>query len=223
MKLIALAVLALMIPQESSEAETLFKKMEEKIAKAKTIYAGVATPGDAMKAGAVTAGGEFFAEGPNRFRLDIEIKRDKGWVQELVVCDGKQWATRGNEPASNRPAKDAPKEVGRLIRSAIARIGFVNSTAAELYESAGMAPDDVFAVSNFRLGKKEKIGNREGQEVIYRLKSKIMEDDAAVVWIDTVTHVPLRRSFKGKTVISEEWAFCKLDEKIDDAKFELPK
>lgn len=89
--------------------------------------------------------------------------------------------------------------------------------------------DDEFKVSDFQLGKKEMVGDREVQAIKYNLRVKeFPEPLATTVWIDTKTNLPLKRAImtqKGddKISITETYTKLNLDVKIDPKMFELPK
>jgi hypothetical protein len=90
--------------------------------------------------------------------------------------------------------------------------------------------DDEFAVSDFKLGKKEMVGGVETQAVDYALKYLSGEKPAAAtVWIDTKTNLPVKRVITMRPLpdltitITETYAKSVVDGKIDEKEFDLPK
>ena len=85
MKLLALSVVALLLPQEKNEAEELFKKMEEKLEKATTISVKVK---GTMKAGDMSVEGDLIVGEGNRARSDMKLKSGDSTRAFSAVSDG---------------------------------------------------------------------------------------------------------------------------------------
>lgn len=206
-------------PQEKNEAEELFKKMEEKIEKAATVKLKTAGTADELK---LTMSGDLIFGEAARLRIRLDGKMDDRKVYVRQVSDGKRLRVESN-------LKPKPKffvvsdSFGRMARLSFARSGYF-ATIAQVGEEKGMEEDELFAVAAFKMGAKEKVGDREAQAVEYRLDKKNRPSSAATVWIDLETRLPLKRVLKeGEATFVETYSEFALDEKIDPAKFELPK
>jgi len=219
-KVLAAIVLAL-LPQEKNEAEQLFKKMEEKIVKAKTIRVVMTGEMDAMK---MTLSGEMLLGEDSRARADLEGKAGDHALKAGIISDGKRIRLESSDKPKAREL-DVPGTLGGLARTCLARGGFLGTLDSfDSEKSVKASADDLFAASAFKLGAKEKIGERDAQPVEYQLDKKGHRPTEATVWIDTETCLPLKRTLKkGPMTLTEAYSVVQIDEKIDPAKFELPK
>ena len=224
MKLLALIAAALLLPQEKNEAEELFKKMEEKIAKSKTVqlsYVGRMTPQDLDLSGTL-----FLGEG-NRGRLEMEQKVNmlKKTLRKFFTSNGSKSVFVCESPEREVVRFNTPAALGKLIRGGFARAGFWDSIHSSDTETDAKAdPETAFAVCGFKLGEKERVGEREAQAVEYTLARKGKKDCSVTVWIDGETGLPLKRKIEEEdSLLTETYSDLKIDEKIDAAKFELPK
>jgi hypothetical protein len=82
---------------------------------------------------------------------------------------------------------------------------------------------EVFQVSEFSLGKGEKVNGRDAQGVNYLLRVPEEKEFRVTVWIDTKTHHPLKRLAVGKNDRFLESYQIRVNPKIADEKFQLPK
>ncbi len=89
-------------------------------------------------------------------------------------------------------------------------------------------------VTDFKLGEKGRIGLHEARLIQYALVTKGLEVRtgktrfAVSLWLDVKTNLPLKRVVvpleEGlEFILTETYRSLTLDEKIDPAKFELPK
>ena len=220
MRTILAAVVLALLPQEKNEAEELFKKMEAKLAAAKSVQ--FKFEGEMNPRGVKLSGTLVFGE-TNQSRCDLEGKFGEESQSISVISDGKMARMTTSEPPENK-AFAVPETLGRLMRLAAARAGCLGTIdVSQREEKAKEDPEKAFAASDFKLGAKEKVGEREAQAVEYKLVRKGEKDSAATVWIDAETHLPLKRTLKmGTKTLEENYSGWKLDEKIDAAKFELP-
>lgn len=209
---------------DGKEAEKLYQQMEEKVAKAKSIEMSfeveIASPGQKEKG--TIKGSLALAEG-NKMRLEYKTKLMGMEGDATLISDGKKEVAL----SAGRPLGEAgptPKDLERKARRAVSPNGFFFGL---LLGTPGGVPD--LKASDFKLGKRQKVGDRQAQAVEYT--STIKGDKnamATVVWIDLETKVPLKRSFRMKEgdreiSMSEMFSGVKLDGKIDPKKFELPK
>ena len=217
---LALIVLVL-FPQEKNEAEALFKKMEAKIAAATTVRMKMTGEMVSMK---MTLSAEvLFGEG-GKTRIDLEGKAGDQVMTARFLSDGKRIRVESSDKAAPKEL-EAVATLGQRTRAFLARAGtFGVLESIDSVEELKAEPDDLIATSGHKLGAKEKVGDREAQMVEYKVTRKGHRESTATVWIDLETLLPLKRTLtKGEITVSETYAEFKLDEKIDAAKFELPK
>src|SRR5688572_19245489 len=166
-------MLALLVPQEKNEAEELFRKMEKKLAEAKSLRMKVAVTVDSEKP---THRGELLFGGKNFIRLEVEDEADKSKQSAMVIVNGESAFCSshqaGDGGGSGRAGRfEFPADFSALVRIGAARAGLLKSidfTAG--VQDAEDTPRQAFDVSTFKLGAKEKVGDREGQAVDYKLK-----------------------------------------------------
>jgi len=219
--LIALVAIALILPQEKNEAEDLFKKMEEKLAKAKTVQLKLSGEMQPMKLGLT---GELLFDEAGKLRMELEGKAGPDLMKALMLSDGKKLRLESNDKKDPKQF-EVPETLGKLARACFARAGFVGTLdALDNDRDVKLEPDAQFAPKEFKLGAKEKVGEREAQAVDYKLAKEGHPESVVTVWIDKETLLPLKRTVKmGGMALTETYSGLKLDEKIDAAKFELPK
>ncbi|HEU4338796.1 MAG TPA: hypothetical protein VFS19_01905 [Planctomycetota bacterium] len=232
MKLLALFAAILLPPQEKNEAEELYKKMEEKIVNAKTFQVkcrGKLASGNVDLIGRDTLwSGQLIVDEENRIRLDME-------EETRPIFDGKtvkSFTSNGSKAVFVKATTerkevrfDTPPTVGRLIRARFARFGFRSAIgSSETEANAKEDPGSEFPASDFKLGRKETVRDRECQAVEYTLTRKDKRTSSVTVWIDVATFEPLKRmTITVNSGSGETCAEFKFDEKIDAAKFEVPK
>ena len=213
--------------QDSNEAEKLFRQMEEKLSKARTlecVFEGKAQPKGSLK------GSLAFAEG-NRVRVEysLEMEADRK-VSATVVSDGAKGVKVLNgkvpEPAFEAGTKDVPLKPRSLRDMTLRSFGLAGGCVVlELssFESK---------VSGFKLGKKEKLDGRDTQIIEYEVTVEgVSVNGTSVstsVWLDAKTTLPIKRVTsidKGageKFTVTETYTIT-LNKDIAAKKFELPK
>ena len=213
------AIVLALLPQEKNEAEELFKNMEGKLAAAKSVVVKVK---GSMQG--IDFTGDLLLGEENRARYVFEMTHEDKKTSSTSVSNGAKIAVITTDGRAV-PPYEAPKKFGLLMRARLARSGFIGAMDAIQDErNAKEDPESTIAASDFKLGSKEKVGEREALQVSYTLKKAGRPDMGSIVWIDVVTHLPLKRVLTmGPTVVSEAYTEIKIDEKIDAAKFELPK
>jgi outer membrane lipoprotein-sorting protein len=232
LKALVLLAAALLVPQEKSEAEELFKKMEEKIAKATTVQVKVdwawkfKTEGT-VKEGSIAA--SILLEDGNRARLESKGDMLGQRVELLYFSNGE--ATRlvsGESMISGAP----PKTLKEQLAGGLSRAGVMYCAGWVVTLVAGdeKQPDRLKlpVASGFTMGPKEKVGERETQGVSFALKGPGLPDTDCSIWIDLETHLPVKRETRSKrgreeSTGTETYSEFKVDGKIDPTKFELPK
>jgi len=219
---LAVLAIALFLPQEKNEAEELFKRMEEKLLKAKTLQCMVEGVVEPIK---LKLSGELWLDEGNRARMELEGKTEEVNRSAVIISDGRTVRKAQDENARSIVASE---RYGTHVRTCFARFGFLGMT--DQWDDTVADPLETRRLSGFRLGAKEKVGEREAQAVEYRIGGEPAE---VTLWIDLKSHLPLKRTVTqapqrfGKmgevTVIREMYADVKLDERVDPAKFELSK
>ena len=109
------------------------------------------------------------------------------------------------------------KEQNDFLRAALAASGLVipMHLAAHMEKPKEFNIDKEFKVSDFKLGKKEKIGDHDAQIIDYNLQVKDRTETIPVsVWVDTKTDLPLKRiltTTKGKEKVTITKTYSKLN------------
>lgn len=205
-----------------NEAEKLFRTVEQKLAKAKTLECDFDVKIDTLS----YKGSLFLAEG-NRARLEINEATKGRLMRCLIVSDGTRLSYQDNG-LSHPKLEDTPKSLNADILTWMARPG-VFLPQAPLPDVKADDAKDRFRVADFKLGSKEKVGEREAQRLEYRLTVKGQEDPfSVVIWLDLKTGLPVKRLVTSRTggqetTMVETYGKLKLDEKVDVKKFDLPK
>jgi len=217
MRILALAALALLIPQESKAAKARFRSMEEKLLKAKTLKIAYAV---VPAAGQATYKGEIYLGEENRCRFVLETNYLKSTIRTLITSDGAtvEIVTDGIPGNPFKP----PPTMGANLRTRLARAGaFAAHEAARFETSAKQDPAESLPVEGFKLGAKEKVGEREAQVLEFRIPGRV--DTFVTVWIDIETQLPLKSTAKlnqGVTQITYETFLA--DEVLDPNLFKAP-
>lgn len=226
-------VLALALHAEPNEAEKLFRDMEKKVTSAKSAECVMEGKMEAMNKTFSVKGSLAFTEG-NKACVEMSSDIDGKVTHFTIISDGTKMRAGGDGKFQEK--QDAPKgfiEKGQAMFAAAGLLmPFFTVGSVSSSEKPNQEPkvDDLFKVSDFKLGKKEKIDGHEAQEIQYTLTPKITKERYMVhLWIDTKTNLPLKRVFtaqmdgnKGGT-FTENYSKLVLDGKIDPKKFELPK
>src|SRR5262249_22503552 len=159
----------------NDDARLLFQKMERRLAGARAlecvfeIKAEVQGPGDPPTT--LLLDGSLVLASGNRARKEMmELVADDGpTLFRSVVCDGQRG--RGQDKGS-RPEpteEEPPKTLGADFRTLLARSGLYLPTLP-LPPVGAASIKDRFPVSQFRIGPKEKVGDREAQRLEYQLE-----------------------------------------------------
>ena len=213
MKYIAFLLL-LVPPAQESDAEKLFKKMEEKITTAKTLLFTAKTEVAKESAEESTY---MLGEG-NRLAIQFRITRGGSTTEGRVVSDGTS--------IKERKLEKTPADLGAIVRIAVARMTI--GTLAGMIKLKKEEVSKKLTPSEFKSGGKEKIGDVEAEIVDYSVTVPMAGKCALRVWIDPKTLLPLKRT---ATMPQEEgdpmkvttiYEGFKVDEKIDESKFKLP-
>ena len=213
---------------EPNEAEKLFRDMEKKINSAKTLECPVEGKMEDGKNSILLKYSLAFAEG-NKSHLEMTGTRDGNAEKTTIISDGTKlrWIVNGTAKAK----VDPPKQLGDIFRGSITRTGVFVTI---ILLTSGIPEkefklDEDFKITDFKLGKKEKVGDRDAQVIQYNLTLRTEKEPQAVaMWLDSKTNLPLKRVVTkligtDKLTLTETYPNLKIDEKIDPKKFELPK
>jgi len=225
--LCVLAVPLLAGADEPNEAEKLFREMEAKLMKAKTVECSYEAKAEGEMAGGMN-GTLRFAEG-NKVRFEVTDElREKG-VKATVIANGTKMTAVGE--GVPKEITDVPKWFSEALAASITRPGLV---VVFFFTGTSEKPDEFkvdeqFRVAEFKLGQKERVGDREAQVVRYLLTVKAVSNEpmSVAVWVDTKTQLPLKRVLTAKlhgkkTTLTETYTKLEVDGKIDPKQFELP-
>jgi outer membrane lipoprotein-sorting protein len=221
-------VLVLALPAaEPNEAEKLFREMEAKLTKAKTLEC-VSTIQEKGKPDYRVS--LVLAEG-NKCRVELTRNEDRRILKSALISDGAKYVLIDGDDA--KPAAVTPAWMNGYLRFFVVRFGghfaaFAATSGFERMTEDPMLEKDIVP-SDFKLGNKEKVGEQEAQVIEYTIPIPFSEDKPhLIVWIDLKTRLPLKRvltigdGYKKET-LTETFTKLNLDEKIDPKQFELPK
>jgi outer membrane lipoprotein-sorting protein len=222
-------LLALVLPAaEPNEAEKVFRQMETKVTKMKTVEVAFTVKVDNEK---IDAKGTVLVGEGNKLRVDVTDEGSGKKENHQMISDGSKMGMISNNDL--KESKDAPAWLNDGLKQTMCRGGvflYVMAVANKIGTEKEFKVDEHFKLSDFKLGKKEKVGDKETQAVEYTLTIKDKEPLSvpATVWIDTKTQLPVKRTLvvdeKGKKVtITETYSKIDPDAKMDAKQFELPK
>ncbi len=227
------ALVVLLLPllgpaQEAQDAETLFRAMEARIRKARSVRLGFDIEAGAAPLKVYLKGTFVFAAG-NKSRLEADVAFFGAASKVRIVSDGKKTHVTSSDSAKQM-RKNTYVRQAAVLADALARSGlywaFRGIHKADIKLKKAKVTE-VFHVSGFRLGGREKVGQREAQVVTYTVRLDGKDEVRAAVWIDMQTGLPLKRTLAlpgEKTArISEIYTGLKLDEPTDPQLFDSSK
>lgn len=226
-----LALAAWSAAAQENEAEKLFRSMEQKVRKAKTLQfrfdatmIGAGANADNLK-GTLTLG-----EG-DKLRMEVEGKQFGTECKLTFTSDGTDLKSFGYTKAPGRPKQDrnetqkSPKGIGAYFRGAQPREGFF-LCLLKINGRFEPAPDD-FKISDFKLAGEEKLGKRNTQVIQYTVKDKDANLGSMKVWLDAKTKLPVKLVMTADApatiVITETYSEFTIDANVDAKLFELRK
>jgi outer membrane lipoprotein-sorting protein len=228
--LILVVLIARPAVAQDKDAEKLFQKMDSKLRSAKTLqcqFDSTLTIGDEK----VRLKGTLTLGEADKLRLESEIKLGDKAGKILLVSDGTRLASKDSSDPKKDQTKEVPKALGAHARVMLPHYGIgilLNSLNRPRYRAAS---PDLDQVSEFKLGVKEKLGKRPTQQIEYTVTRKIdvvSPPKARVkVWIDLESGLPVKLVAMHEdadiTAGTETYAEFKVDEKVDEKVFKLPK
>ena len=202
--------LALLLPAlvmaggQDNEAEKLFRDMEKKIAEAKTLrvsYESKITGMSMLRVNHVK-GKVSLSEG-NKTTLEEMLKGERDVITIKLIGDGKKLKTVWVNPPGKEFVEPLPKHFNANLRTGLSRVCvFVTVLMTESEPGRKRKELDLskmFQASSFKLGGTTKLAGREAVLVEYQLKAPGGKMPIqAKVWIDTKTHLPLKRELLEK-------------------------
>jgi outer membrane lipoprotein-sorting protein len=214
------------------EAEKAFEGMSATLTRAKsfacTFELKVAGP-----QGKGSFKGRLVVAQGNKVRIEMDGEGGGKTMALRSVSDGRKTVAVDNKIA--QPARDTPKNMAEQVLTGMARGGlFVPmflavEGPAEGEKRAESDVGSILKVSDFQLGKKEKVDGKEAQAIEYTLTvaSAGGEKINTTVWVGVRTHVPLQRLLIAKIggqemTVKETYSHVVVDRKIDAKTFELP-
>jgi len=225
------AIVLMLLPQEKIEAEELLKKSSEKLAAAKSFQckSQLIVHGPI---GDLTMEHTFRCASGNKLFLEVRGKLRNKDFQCRIVSDGAKLCV---EQDGKRTDSETPEDLNKTVLTMIPRVSLMGAVTSMACPVPGDGkPLESVEYSDFKMGKAEKSGDRE----LYRIEYKVTQvkptrltqsvETPCTLWIDSKTLLPVQRDMKvklgnGDHIFRETFSEMKVDEKIDPAKFELPK
>jgi len=238
MKLVMISMFLLTVSQDGNHAEKAFRASEKKLSESDTIQISFTsnTNPDRKDVGIGFNKGTILIAKGNKLRLDLigDVPGQPGQTIKVIsISDGAKIATQvtQGDDQGKVMVQDSPKTDSAMLAGIVSRAGVftIGRAASETENKNQRKLDDFITVADFSMGKKEKVGNRQAQRIDYKLTINIgiKETIDAQVWLDSETHMPLKRVLSVKhgeeTVMVTETYDIHINDKIDASRFELPK
>jgi len=225
----ATVMVMVLAPAQKNEAEELFKKMEEKVHKAKTIQYESATTLDGPIKGSMDSKLTIGEGNKGNLAMVMDFAGQKQSMK--AISDGKNSVSGQGDKLDKK--EDTPKHLGAGFAVILSRTGIGgimmgrSSKDDDPLKADKFDADKLAKVSDLKLGKKEKVGNVEAQELTYTVDANGKKFPVAV-WVDPKTNLPVKRVVEinemGQSMkLTETIKTFKVDEKVDEKVFELPK
>jgi outer membrane lipoprotein-sorting protein len=220
------AVLFALAPGEN-QAEMLFRESEKKLAEADQVQITVESALEGTPEKGRAKGTLLLAKG-NKASMVVQGNL-RG--EELKMSFASNGTKMTMEVTMLKPQEEqhTPKDLNATIAGSFSRIGMLAGFRNRTQQAGEKEPglDDMYKVSDFVLGKKEKVGEREAQVITYKLVMDNRDTAESTIWLDTETKLPLKRvlSFKNdnESLRVTETYQIRVNCRIDGKKFELPK
>lgn len=199
MRLLLMPAVLFLVSQNGNEAQKLFEKMSKKLADAKELHINAeATFESGKKEGKLRATIRLAKGNKNNTSITADFGGKE--ITMAVISNGSKMKLRSPFDKETE-TKDTPEDFNAKILRSLQQGGAFMSTMA--LPSSGKKKEP-FKISDFTLGKKDKVGEHDAQTVKYKLKMP-QEDELIDVelWIDAATHVPLKRILTGKSKSGE--------------------
>ena len=226
------AALILVAPLLSSpaqgDAEDIFRECRKQFREAKTLqfkFTSVTTLGDRedKTVGTVHLGQD------NKARIALRRERPGSTYTEEMISSGAKMI-RIHSRDGRRQLLDAPKTLIGDCRFLLLRLGANEDRLGKIFRGRYLKSRHRLTgmqVSEFRRGAREKVGDREAQEIRYTLGYEGRGGGLEMrLWIDLETKLPLKRivTIKGRPGIPpivERYTEFRLNEKLAPVLFEI--
>jgi len=220
-------VLAPPVFGQQNDAEKLFRSMERKVRDAKVIKIVFETNVEMGKDGGEVKGAVHIADG-NKIRLETSGTVGGKETSMTIVADGKHsLMTQSGMP------KQTPVPVEGHLSAALPQIiarGGIFAALEYQMPKSGFDIDKEMPISDWKLGKKEKIGFREAQSIDCTVKPGNGKIIQMTTWLDTKTTLPVKRILVGPGSVAnstlrvvEVYTEITFNPRLDGRIFELPK
>ncbi|HEV3449191.1 MAG TPA: hypothetical protein VG099_31430 [Gemmataceae bacterium] len=236
----ALLLTGAMQDADSAKAEKLFQTMATKLTGAKTLQCSFAIAIETGTGKASVTGTLAFAEeNKHRFQADGVFFGNKMRIETISDGMKMKWTMAAAGQAPQSSTGDVPPKTNEFLREGMARGGifigvFPKTTKKDQPEPSDACleqnrkADEIYQISDFKLGGQEKLDQRESRKIDYRLTVDKNEQIAVTVWLDADNNLPLKRQLvmgKGKSQVQivETCTNYRMNEAIEAKEFAVPK
>jgi len=217
------------LTRAADDAEKRIRELEKKLDAAKALQITFESRAEGLRESGTFQGTLTVAEG-NKMHLEGVVEMEGKKVAWKKISDG----TKTSEQGIDRGSRPTSKSLTKDYRSALKHGGFIMGVFFSSSSGDGEESWPAFHISDFELGKEDKVGTRRAQIVTCKLspaakaEKKIDVSFTETLWLDVETGLPLKRVFAGsfgdkKISFTETYEKFVLDPKIDDKMFELAK
>jgi hypothetical protein len=205
---------------EGNEGEKLYRGLEKAVGQAKTVR--VAFTSKIMKGDKEAGHFKGVVDLGEGDKASVEVKSEKEGKDFTlkVTSDGKMLKVVTTPPAGDKE-EPLPKNFGKMVRSAISRVGPTGAMLMAHPKGPGQEDPDLekaLRVSDFKLGENARVEGREARVIAYKVSFMGEERMAVKLWLDARTRLPLKRELtpekEGENVrIVETYSEFKLGQK----------
>jgi RNA polymerase sigma factor (sigma-70 family) len=220
------AVTLALAPGEN-QAEKLFRESEKRLAVADQARITVESNLEGTPEKGRLKGTYLLAKG-NKASLIVEGSLSGEKFKMNFVSNGTKMKVE-IDVAKPVEEQDTPKNFNAMFAGTFSRVGMLAGFRARTQQAGEKDPglDEMFKVSDFVLGKREGVGERQAQIIHYKLVMDNRDTAETTVWLDLETKLPLKRVLSSQmgneSLRVAETYQIRLNGKIDGKKFELPK
>ena len=198
MRLAFLPVVLLALVQGENQAEKLFRESEKKLAEMDQVQITVESTLEGTPKKGHLKGTLLLAKG-NKASMVVQGNLRGEELKVNLVSNGikMKMEITGLMPQEEQ---DTPKDFNAMFAGSFSRVGVLAGFRSRAQQAGEKEPglDDLFKVSDFVLGKKEKIGERETQVIDYKLLMDNRDTAESTIWFDMETKLPLKRVLNSK-------------------------
>jgi outer membrane lipoprotein-sorting protein len=202
---------------QDNEAEKLFRAMEKAIDGAKALRVVFEATYDKQARNALNLKGTMLLVQGNKLRVEATSLQQGKEIKLLMISDGTKLRVEQN---GGLREQDTPRNLYRNLLLAGKRANLLVGLMLGIEEA------EEYHVSDFKLGKKEKVGSFETRVLQYNLAFGSRKDNPVNVtlWLDEKTNLPVKQVGASPTErLVESYSEFRLDPKLDAKQFELSK